>query len=132
MPPKGTAKKGGSGAAKTATQKNRSKWPVHKSQPLPVSSPAIGEDSSDLDRTLGNTAETESGLTGVMDMLMEISSRLQATEHFMDEVKADKAAEATRREESCSCSQPATGISRGCTHRHHKSHQATTSGVVDI
>ena len=94
MPPKGKGKKGNL-AARLSPQRSRSKWSACKSQPLPVYSSAIGEDSSDLDRTLGNPSETETGLTGVMDMLMAIiiNSRLQAIEHFMAEVKADKAAD---------------------------------------
>ena len=34
-----------------------------------------------------------------MDMLLDISSRLQATKHIMEEVKSDRAAEAVRRQE---------------------------------
>ena len=93
---------------------------------------AIGEDASALDMILGNPSETESGLTSVIDM--EISSRLQPTEQFMEEVKVDKAAEATCRE-NLSCSWPAPGTSRGHTHRHHASgepQQVTVSAVVDI
>ena len=37
-------------------------------------------------------------------MLVEISSRLQATEHFMAEVRAEKAVEATQDKESLLCS----------------------------
>ena len=98
-PQTGKASKG-SGAAKAVTPKNRPKQPVHKSTPPPVYSPAIGEDSSDLDRTLSNQAETESGLKGDMDMLMDTSSRpLQTTVQSMVDARVDKAAEATQREE---------------------------------
>ena len=88
IPPKGKAKKG-SVAATAVTPKNSSKRPAHKSQPLQVFSLAIGEDLCDLNRTFGNPAETESGLTSVMVFLMEISSCLE-------EVKADKAATGSR------------------------------------
>ena len=57
---------------------------------------------------LGSPAErVDSGLSGIMDMLIDISSQLQATEHFIEEVKSDRAAEAAQRQETLSCSQPA-------------------------
>ena len=37
------------------------------------------------------TVETETRLNSVLDMLIDISSRLQAIKHFVDEVRADKA-----------------------------------------
>ena len=53
----------------------------------------------------------------------------------MDEVRADKAVEATHREQSLSCSQPATGASRCHTCRWHTSdepQQAASSAMADI
>ena len=82
MPPKGNARKG-SGGANDATPENRSKQLACKKQCPPV---------------LSDPTERESELNGVMDMLMDISSILQATEQFMAEVRADKVAEATHRE----------------------------------
>ena len=70
-----------------------------------------------------------------MDRLVDISSRLQATEHFMDEVWANKAMEATWREQSPSCSQPITRGSKDRTHRQHTSdelQQAAMSAMVNI
>ena len=106
MPHKGKGKKGSS-TAQAVTPKKRSRQPAFKSQPPPVHSLGLGEDLGDLDRTLGNPTDPETaGLSSVMDMLLDFSSRLNTTDHFMDEVKADKAAEAAQRE-SLSCSRPA-------------------------
>ena len=66
---------------------------------------------------------------------MDITSRPQATEHFMVEVKADKAAKTTWREESLFCNQPAHTTSRAHTRRWHTSgepHQATSTAMADI
>ena len=113
MPPKGKGKKG-NGAAPGVTPKQRSKWAACKSQPLPVYLPAIVEDLSDFDRTFGSQVETvDLGMSGVMDLLLDISSRLQATEHFMEEVKS---VSVEWKQKSTSCSQLAMGMSRGRCH----------------
>ena len=110
MSPKCKAKKGSS-AATAVTQKNSARQPAHKSQPQQTYSPTTRKDTSELDRTLGNPGKTETSLNSVMDMLMDLSIRLQATEHFMDEDRANKAVKATLREQSPSCS-PASNQSQ--------------------
>ena len=44
------------------------------------------------------------GMSGVMDLHLDISSWLQATEYFMEEVKSERAAEAAWRQGNLSCS----------------------------
>ena len=100
MPPKGKVKKGNV-AAQAVTPTKRSKRPAHKSQPAPVYFPSVGEDQCHLDKTLGSPAETvDSGLSGVMDMLIDIFGWLQATDQFIEEVKLDRATEVAWRQES--------------------------------
>ena len=70
-----------------------------------------------------------------MDMLMDVASRLQATEHFVDEVRADKVAEAAYRYQILLCTQPTTETSRGHTHRWQtpdEPQQAATRTIADI
>ena len=51
-----------------------------------------------MDKILASPVETvELGMSEVMDLLLDISSQLQATEHFMEEVKSDRAAKAAQR-----------------------------------
>ena len=82
--------------------KKRSKQQACKSQPPPVYSPVISEDLRDLDEPFDSPPETvDSGLSGVMDMLMDISSQLQASEYFMEEVKLDRAADVAWKQRAC-------------------------------
>ena len=70
-----------------------------------------------------------------MDILVDISSRLSSTEHFVDEVRTDKAAEAVHRGQSLLCTQQTTETSRGCIHRQQvpdEPQQADTAATVDI
>ena len=90
MPPKGKTKKG-NGTAKSITLKSRSRQLARKSQPLPTYTPTTGEDTSELNRTLANPVDTENSLKSVMDMLVDITSRLRAIVHFMHGVRANKA-----------------------------------------
>ena len=48
------------------------------------------EEPQDVPETLGQASD-------MMDILMDISRQLQATEHFVQEAKKDKAAATTRR-----------------------------------
>ena len=101
--PKGNGKKGHKGC--TCCPPKTSNWPAHKSQRSLVYSSAVGEVLSDVDRTVESPVKTvEMGMLAAMDLLLDISSHLQATEHVMDEVKSDRAVEATQRQESPSCS----------------------------
>ena len=99
MPPKSKAKKGGS-ADKVVTPKRRTKQPAHKSQPPPTYSPTPSDELSAHNRTETHPIESETSQNTVMDMLVNISSRSSVTEHFVDELRADKDAEATRRDQS--------------------------------
>ena len=75
MSPKSKAKKG-SKAAKIVTLKTRVRRPAHRSQPLPTYSPTSGEDMSELNGIFSYPLEAETSLNQVMDMLVDISSRL--------------------------------------------------------
>ena len=101
--------KKGRGAAKAFTPKRRAKQPGCKSQHLPTYSSTTREDVSKHKRTVTHPVETETSLNTAMDMLVDISSRLSATEHFVDEARDDKPAEADHRDQSLShiCTTPA-------------------------
>ena len=68
---------------------------------------------SQPNRTVTHPVETETSLNTEMDMLVDISSRLSATEHFVDKVRADKAAEAAHRDQSPSSTWTTPQTSRG-------------------
>ena len=116
MPSNSKAKKS-SGAAKAVTPKRRVKQLTHKSQPLPTFSPTQGEDASEANRIDNHPVDTEPNLSAMMDMQVDISSHLSVTEHFVDEVRADKAAEPGLREWGQSQAQTTPGTSRGRTQR---------------
>ena len=91
-------RKKGYGGTPDIMHKKKSKWPALKSQHPPVYFYAIREDLSDLDNTLDSPVETvETDMSGVMDLLLDISSQLQTTEHVMEEAKSDRSAEAVLR-----------------------------------
>ena len=53
-----------------------------------------------MDKTLGSPVEkVDSGMSGVIYLLLDIPSWLQATDHFMKKVKSDRAAEVAWRQE---------------------------------
>ena len=78
----------------------------------------------------------EMGMSGVMDLLCDISSDLQVIEHFMDEDKSDREASAAWRQKTPSCSRPAPRTSRGCSHCQATSkdvgNKAAPAAVEDI
>ena len=74
MPSKGREKKDWVGAP-AVIPKKKSKWPAHRSQCLPVYSPAVREVLSDKDKTGDSPVETvEMGTSRVMDLLLDILS----------------------------------------------------------
>ena len=90
---------------------------------------------SELNWTVTHPVETATSLNTVLDMLVDICSRLSATKHFVDEVRADKAAEATHRNKSSSCTCQTTKTSRAHTRRWqtpNKPQQPAAASVADI
>lgn len=97
-------KKKSEGAVKAATLKKRSKKTASKELP-PVSSPQAIKWSSDLnDDDSGRQAVDRDGLDGLMDILINISTHLDAT----DLLEVLKAYRETRRSTSSSISQQMT------------------------
>ena len=88
-----------------------------KSQPPRTFFPTHREEPSECNKIDNHPVKTETNLNAVMYMLMDIFSPLSATEHFMDEVRADKAAEAAWREQGQSRTRATPGTSRGPTRR---------------
>ena len=82
-----------SGKAKVVTPKRRAKQLAHKSQPPPTFAPIDGEELSKCNIIDNHPVETKPNLNAVMYLLVDIPSHLSATEHFVDEVTADKAAD---------------------------------------
>ena len=90
-----------------------------------------------LNRTLSYPIVTETSLNSVhvVYACRYISSRLQATEHSVDEVRADKTAEAAHRSQISPCTQQTTETSRVHACRQQipdVSQQVTYVAVADI
>ena len=83
------------GADKTVTSTRRAKQPAQKSQLPPTFSHTHGEEPSGFIRTHSHPVDTEPNYNGVMDILVDISSRLLASEHFVEQIRARKATEET-------------------------------------
>ena len=83
------------GASHSASLTKRAKKAAGKKQ-VPVPSPQALDQSLSEDVDSGNQASDLNGLEGMMDMLVDISSQLQATEKGMKEMRAERAAAHTQ------------------------------------
>ena len=117
MPPKRKAKKNSCTTKDVTPREGSSNWPVRASLCLLFSS-TYGEEPSDHNRIETHRVETEINCNAVMDMLVDISSHLSATEHFMNGVRACKDTGVAQRNHSLSCTPTTPGTSRGHTCRY--------------
>ena len=99
--------------------KRRSQGSTHTLSPKTISRKAAAKGMHALKK---NTAVSQKRLSGqeevldIMDVLVDISSCLQATEHFIQEAEKEKSATIARCDESHSQGRPAPHISRGSRH----------------
>ena len=104
MPPKGRERKA-QGASGASTPKKRAKKTTSKRQPPVTSSQALGL-STELDNAEGGTQVTDrDGLDSVMDILVDISSHLDATEHGSEVLSMEGTTANTRKSQSPSTTQ---------------------------
>ena len=124
-----------SGRAKPVTPSRMANQLAHKSQPLPTFTTIQGEEPSESNSTDNHPVDTEANLNAVMDMLVDISSYLAATEHIGDDVRDDKAAEAAQRVWSPLPTRTTPGTSSGYTCRCHalvEPQQAAAAAMADV
>ena len=102
MPGKG---KTGWRSTNTVTPKKGTRKAAKKPQTLPMDSSPYHERLNDMDTTSHKEVTENSGLSGVMDLLIDISSHLEATEHGMDEFRAARSIAAPGHSQSLPTSQ---------------------------
>ena len=118
------------------TSKKRTRKAANKPQSPRTSYPPSHKLLNAMDNTGHKEMTESSGLTEVIDFLIDISSCLEATEHGMEPLKAGRTSAVSRQSQSPSTSQPAAHAGRGHSHnraeRDHLSQHRATPALLDL